>query len=284
MAAEGRTGTPPIRLGLRALTVAGLLAAALAAGPAHGAGDLLLRGPDGGVGTLAAALPRLRAARVLVVAEDHGVYSQHAGQIDLLRALLADRAPLAVGMEAFPPAAGDQLAAWSSGAFDSADLFSLFNSRWEPETWPAYRDLLFFLREQRIPLFGIDDGRALIYRVSRAGRRALTAEESRQFALPDCGDRLAAVDVSGLPDQERRAALCDAALLRDALMSSELAGLARTRPGELVVALVGRFHADPAGVPGRLAAAGLGPVLTLVPPPQGARAPPAGAAQVWDLR
>ena len=141
------------------------------------AGELSFSAAAGKRLTLAELVPRLHKARFILIGEEHSNYRHHAVQISILAALLDAGLPLAAGLEVFPVAATPGLGRWISGELDTAPLYALFDAGWNLENWSAYRDLLFFLRDRRIPSAGINAEDALIRRVAREGYAALSAEE-----------------------------------------------------------------------------------------------------------
>jgi uncharacterized iron-regulated protein len=255
----------------RAVHGAAVALLALAVALPCAAGEVTFRSAAGEQLTLPQLLPRLRSARFLILGEVHGNPRHHAAQIEVLRLLADAGVPLAVGMETFSPAATPELARWTAGEFDSGSLQALFEREWSRSNWPAYRDLLFFLRERRIPLSGINASEALIQRVASAGIASLSAAERRGLPPGGCtvDQRYRALleRVAGGEEMHNGGfgAFCEAQSLRDAIMARNLDRLRRDFPGRLVVGLAGLFHAWKPAVPARLAAIGAGSVLVVLP-------------------
>jgi uncharacterized iron-regulated protein len=216
-------------------------------------------------------LPRLRAAQFLMLGEVHGSYRHHAVQLEVLRLLGDAGVPLAVGMETFSAAATPELARWTSGQLDSEPLYRLFETEWTLSNWPAYRDLLYFLRERRIPLSGINAEEALIQRVASGGVASLSESEQRGLPPGGCAvdpryrDLLERVVGGGETHNGRFRAFCEAQTLRDTIMANNLDALGRKKTGRLVVGMAGLYHAWKPAVPTRLAQLGARRVVVILP-------------------
>lgn len=269
-----------------------LLLVFTSAGPSQ-AGELTFRDAADGRFTLAQMLPRLRAARFLLLGEEHGSHRHHAAQVEMLRLLRDAGVPLVVGMETFSAAATPELGRWTAGELESAPFHRRFGAEWSLSNWPAYRDLFFFLRERRIPLAGINAEEALIQRVARGGIASLGREERR--ALPPGG---CTVDPSyraliervvgpGMMHEGLFRTFCEAQSLRDAIMARNLDRLARDRPGRVVVGLLGNYHAWKPAVPAQLSRVGARDVLVILPdagPPRTAADLAREADYLWRWR
>lgn len=259
---------------LAAVLAAGLAGPVVAAPPAAAGPEVRFVKAGGEVLSLDALVPRLAATRYLLLGEEHGNYSHHAVQRDIIAALAGSGRDLAAGMEAFPVTATDSLALWTAGRLDTADLFRLFDKGWNLDNWPMYRDLLFLFRERGIPLAGINADEALVRRVARGGMASLGKEEVRALPEVSCdGDGAYLLLAAGAgaareahpPDLRR---FCEAQMLRDAVMARQLEAAAREKPHRMVVGIMGRFHAWKPGVPAQLARL-TGEAVTVILPATG---------------
>lgn len=254
----------------RAGAALSLILASVAAQPCPAA-QVSFRKTGGEQVTTAQLLTRMRAARFVIVGEVHGDRRHHAVQIDLLRGLLNAGVPLVVGMETFSAASTPELGRWIAGELDTAPFYRRFETDWSLSNWPAYRDLLFFLRERRVPLAGINAEEELIRRVARGGLASLSPQERRGLPPGGCSVNpryralLERAIGAGVMHERVFSSFCEAQTLRDAIMAGNLARLAADNPGRLVVALVGLYHAWKPAVPAQLGMLGEGPVLVLLP-------------------
>ena len=261
----GRRADPTLLVAAAVATLLPLLALEAAR-----AGELTFHAASGGQFALADLVPRLRSARFVLIGEEHGSYRHHDVQIRVMSALRDAGVPVAAGLEAFPPAATPALRRWTAGQLESDALYRLFDASWSLKNWPAYRDLLFFLREGGVPCAGIDADDALIRRVVLAGRSSLTPEEQRSLPPGGCAadERYRAV-LRLLLDGEKHESsfvnFCEAQSLRDAVLARELGALAAAHPGHVVAGLIGLYHAWKPAVPARLGELGLGPVVVILP-------------------
>ena len=252
----------------RLLAAAALLALAWSS-PAR-AGELTFRAAAGARLSLAEMVPRLRAARFLLIGEEHGNHRHHDVQIRIIGALRDAGVPLATGLEAFPITATPGLERWVAGRLDSAPFYQLFDAGWSLESWPAYRDLLFFLRDRRIPSVGINADDALIRRVARDGYVSLTPAELLSLPPGGCVTNERYRDVirrvvGGQLHENLFRNFCEAQSLRDSILARELAGIATAHPGYTVAGLVGLYHAWRPAVPARLEELGAGSVVVILP-------------------
>jgi uncharacterized iron-regulated protein len=231
---------------------------------------LTFRSSAGEIVAPAQMVPRLRAARLLLVGEVHGDRRHHAAQIELLRMLLDAGVPLAVGMETFGATGDAELARWSAGKLDAAALYRRFGADWSTAQWKAYRDLFSFIRERAVPLAGINGDEAVIRKVASDGFASLSDLERRGLPPGSCTvnpsyRRLLDQVLGGKQDEASFRSFCEAQTLRDAIMARNLLRLARRSKGSLVVGLTGVFHAWRPAVPAHLGQLGAGRVLVLLP-------------------
>lgn len=94
-------------------------------------------------------------ARIIYVGETHDNLNAHKVQLEILRALY-ERHPgdIAVGMEMLKrpsQAIADQ---WTSGELDKKTFVKTWNTDWSND-YAYYKDILEFVREQRIPLLAL---------------------------------------------------------------------------------------------------------------------------------
>ena len=237
-------------------------------------------------------LPRLREARLLLLGEVHGDRRHHEGQIELLRMLHEAGVPLVVGMETFGATGDAELARWTTGDLDVAALYRRFGTDWSTAHWPAYRDLFSFIKEQAIPLVGINGDEAIISKVAAGGFGSLSDTELQGLPPGSCTvdqnyRRLMEKVVGAGMSHARFRTFCESQTLRDAIMAGNLERLARRFPRSIVVGLTGIFHAWRPAVPAHLAKLGAGRVLVILPEDgtSGALADLRGQADfIWRMR
>jgi len=125
-------------------------------------------------------------ARIIYVGETHDNLNAHKVQLEILKAF-HERHPggIAVGMEMLKrpsQAVADQ---WTSGELDEKTFVGTWNTDWSND-YAYYRDILEFVREQRIPLLALRASDDWTNRV-KASEDTETAgqEEERLEALPE---------------------------------------------------------------------------------------------------
>jgi uncharacterized iron-regulated protein len=255
-------GVPYVAAALLALTAA-LPSPCLAV-------EVTFRNASGERLTQAQMLPRLREARLLLLGEAHGDRRHHAGQIALLRMLLEAGVSLVIGMETFGTAGDAELSRWTAGELDAAALYRRFGTDWSTVNWPAYVDLFSFIREQAIPLAGINGDEAIMRKVAKGGFGSLSDTERQGLPPGSCTvdqnyRRLMEKVVGAGMSHAGFRMFCESQTLRDAIMAGNLDRLARRSPGSIVVGLTGIFHAWRPAVPAHLANLGAGKVLVIMP-------------------
>ncbi len=203
-----------------------------------------------------AMLRDLGAARVIFIGELHDHSGHHQAQLSIIRALLNDRRPLAIGLEMFRRESQPALDRWIGGSYPTVQFVRDFNENWS--MWDVYQEIFEFARERQIELVGLNIPRTISSRVARSGMAALT-EEQRQ-AL---GDVRCVIN----PEYESfiRSAMgghgghgrqflyfCEAQLLWDTMMARHLADFLQDNPDHRVVVLAGSGHAWKYGMPQQL--------------------------------
>jgi len=112
----------------------------------------------------------LESVRIVYVGESHTNMKHHEIQLKILRALHDRLADLCVGMEMFARPYQDILDRWSAGEMDE-DVF-LRQTHWYANwryDFSYYRDLLHYIRENRIPLYGLNIEFHIPSRISSGG-------------------------------------------------------------------------------------------------------------------
>lgn len=194
---------------------------------------------------------------VILLGERHDSADHHRWQLQVLAALHAQRPELTIGLEMFPRRVQPVLDRWIAGELGEADF--LRQSDWQ-RVWgydPAlYLPILQFARMNRIPLLALNVDRALVRGVATGGWDAVPPEQregvSRPAAAPERQlARLREVHAAhpsasgsgSVPDAVRFRRFVEAQLVWDRAMAEGIAERLRSRPGGLVVALMGTEHA-----------------------------------------
>lgn len=247
--------------GATAWLSAAVCAGALAVGAARpvSAEGLYVKVSNIGLVPLERVVDEFLHARVVMVGEEHGNAAHHRAQLEILKTLQARGARLAVGMEMFREDGQDVLDRWSAGTIDQIHLLRLFQEHWYLDYWPIYRDILFFLREKRIPIVGLNVRPPPLSEAQAAPAGTSCAADPRYREV------LAAVLGQGNHHAVPLEEFCSAQMAQDAAMARTLAAYLRREPDRLVVVMAGTFHAWKHGIPRHLREAGSFPTLVVIP-------------------
>lgn len=130
----------------------------------------------------------LAAARVIYVGEVHDNLEEHRVQLEILKALW-ERNPggVAVGMEMFRRQAQPQLNQWVGGQLDEKSFLRMWYDNWRMDI-AYYREILEFIRANRIPLIGLNTPHKLEMRVGMKGIEGLSSEERNTLPEIDRDD------------------------------------------------------------------------------------------------
>lgn len=117
--------------------------------------DDILHVPTGVQPTREQLMDMLGGLRVIYVGETHDNIHSHRVQLDILKAL-TERHPgkIAVGMEMLKRPSQDAVDQWISGQMDEKDFAKVWVENWS-NNFEYYKDLLRYMREQRIPLVAL---------------------------------------------------------------------------------------------------------------------------------
>lgn len=228
-------------------------------------------------------LPRLAAARVVLLGEAHDNRAHHDWQLQTLAALAGARSAIVVAFEMLPRRVQPGLDAWIAGELDERAFLEAVD--WG-RSWslPAelYLPLFRFARANRLPAVALNVDRDLVARVGDAGWAAVPAGEREGIgdpAPPSAAYRAWLAEVygdhapdDGAPlDPTALGRFTDAQLLWDRAFAEGIAAALERRPDALVVGIIGGGHLQHRwGVPHQLAALGIDDVVTLLPWDEGA--------------
>lgn len=197
----------------------------------------------------------LRRAEIVFVGESHDNQAHHRLQLEIIEVLHNSGKPLAVGFEMFTAKNQAVLDKWIAGALPQDQFIKAYYENWN-FPWPLYRDILLYVRENKIPAIGLNVEPAITRKVAKFGFSALTKEELAELP-PDIG---CAVDKDYMNFIRRVHAMhehgssefvyfCQAQLLWDQVMARNIVGFLRENPGRTVVVITGNGHAWKRGIP-----------------------------------
>jgi len=210
---------------------------------------------DGKTVTYEQMIDNVRKAEIIFVGETHDSEVHHRLQLDVIKALHNSKIPLAVGFEMFTTENQGVLDRWVSGTISSDDFTRVYYQNWN-FPWPLYRDILVYIRDNKIPALGLNISSEITKKVARSGFSSLTKEE-REKLPPETG---CAVDEKYMKFIRRAYAMhghggrqflhfCEAQLLWDQVMARHLLAFLKKYPDKKVVVLTGNGHAWKRGIP-----------------------------------
>lgn len=218
---------------------------------------------------------RLRAARVILVAEQHPNPHDHAAQLEVLKRVHALDRSVALGLEMLPAPAQPLLDQYLAGTLDEEDFQKAVD--WE-HAWGfpfgLYAPVLRFCKAHGLRVYALNAPRALVRAVSKGGLDQLAEAERAQLPALDPGPAAHREMVREAFGAHGRGRFNDARFERfyaaqlvwDETMAE---GAARVLRGDgaprRVVLLAGEGHTRPYAVPLRIERRGAGPCLTVVP-------------------
>jgi uncharacterized iron-regulated protein len=203
-------------------------------------------------------IAEVRKTRIIVVGEIHDSEAHHHLQLSLLKALHDAGVPIAVAFEMFPRDGQATLDRWVSGRLPEDDLVQFYEEFWR-FPWSLYRDILLFVRDNRIPALGLNIPQSISRKVVESGFSSLTSEELRQLppsltcnVTGEYRDFIRRVYSYHAHEGQEFTNFCEAQLLWDKAMAWYLVDYVKQHPRRTVVVLTGLTHAWKPGIPDRI--------------------------------
>ncbi|TAL18027.1 hypothetical protein EPN96_03135 [bacterium] len=216
----------------------------------HRAGDMRVL-------TLSELLFELSEAKVITFGERHDRADDHVAQRTLIQSLSDSGVKLAIGLEMFRADAQEGLDAWIAGTLDEKGMEALFASNWGTELYPVYHHILYYARQEKIPLVGLNVRREMVAEVSRSGVESLEGEEFKRFGRLACDvDERYIEELTGAMSPHGKGKtfeeidkLCQAQIAWDYAMAKNSVEYLKKNPETVLVILAGSFHAWKHGIP-----------------------------------
>lgn len=142
----------------------------------------ILSGQTGQPTDFEAMLQDLSQVQIVFIGESHTDASHHAVQLKTIQALFHRVPGLRVGMEMFDHSYQKVLDSWSDGNLDEKTFLEKTHwyANWRYD-FNLYRDILLFIQNNRIPLFGLNLPFHLPAKIAIGGIESLNAEEKRHL-------------------------------------------------------------------------------------------------------
>jgi uncharacterized iron-regulated protein len=197
----------------------------------------------------------LGKADVVFAGEMHDREAHHQLQLEIIKALRAEKSAIAVGFEMFTYESQKDLDNWVAGKIPENDFIKIYYRNWN-FPWALYDDIFFFVRDSKIPAIALNVPAEITRKVSSAGFGSLTKEELEKLpAETGC-----AVDERYMKFIRRAYAIhghsgrnflyfCEAQLLWDQVMARSIVEYRKKYPEKTVVVITGNGHAWKRGIP-----------------------------------
>jgi uncharacterized iron-regulated protein len=197
----------------------------------------------------------IKKSNLLFVGESHNIAAHHKLQLDVIKRLNELKVPLAVGFEMFTAESQAALNRWTSGTISTDDFIKIYYKNWN-FPWPLYKDILLYVRDNKIPSIGLNLLPEITRKVARGGFSSLTKEELKKLP-PETGCVVSeryiyfirrAYSMHG-HEGTQFIYFCEAQLLWDQVMARNLLEFHKNNPEKVIVVLTGNGHAWKGGIP-----------------------------------
>ena len=215
---------------------------------------------DGKTISFAQMISELKKVDVVFTGEAHDNQTHHRIELDIIKALAATGKPLAVGFEMFTAESQNDLNEWEAGTLPLDRFLRIYYRDWG-FPWPLYRDILLYVKDNKIPAIGLNLPPGIPQKVARSGFSSLTKEE-REKLPPETGCVVGerymkfirrAYSMHGHRDK-RFLYFCEAQLLWDGVMARNTVKFVKKNPDKTIVVLAGNGHAWKRGIPEEISA------------------------------
>lgn len=224
--------------------------------------------------TDAAAIERLKAARIVLVGEHHNNPDHHQAQLKVIRTLHNSGRKIAVGLEMFRKDSQDALDRWIAGKTSEAHFIPIFLDNWNFD-WKLYRPIFDYARENRIPMVGLNVAREITAQVAYKGFASLNEAQKGTLEGITCNvtpqyrafiSQAYGAHGHGNMNFNR---FCEAQLVWDTAMAVYAIDYLEQQPDRVMVILAGSGHARKLGIPTQLAKRTHWPVAVVLPETKG---------------
>jgi uncharacterized iron-regulated protein len=196
----------------------------------------------------------LRGVQLVFVGELHDNSDHHQAQLAIIGALKESGVSVAVGLEMFRSGSQADLDRWVKGTLTEKAFRTIYYENWTTP-WPVYRDIFLYARKKRIPMIGLNVPPAITRQVARQGFASLTPEQLG--VLPQVSCRVDEAYMAFIRrafgshqlDENRFIYFCEAQMVWDTAMASNLLYFLKKNPGYTIAVLAGSGHAWKRGIP-----------------------------------
>lgn len=213
---------------------------------------------DGKMVSFGRMVADLKNARVVLVGEYHNNELHHKWELDVIKALYTDGVPVTVGFEMFQASYQPDLDNWVDGKMSPSRFIQVYDKNWDMP-WALYRDIFYYLRDNRIPAIALNLPWSISTEVATRGFSSLSPKELSQLppGISCSVDKRymafirRAYAAHGIPDKGFDH-FCEAQVLWDKTMAWHTVKYLEKHPNRTVVVLTGTGHAWKSGIPQQL--------------------------------
>jgi uncharacterized iron-regulated protein len=127
----------------------------------------------------------IKRVNLVFVGEAHDNELHHRFQLDIIKSLHSSKRPVAAGFEMFTAESQNDLDQWTAGLLPSDNFTTIYYRNWN-FPWPLYRDILVYVKDNKIPAIGLNLPAEISQKVAKSGFSALTKVE-REKLPPETG-------------------------------------------------------------------------------------------------
>lgn len=196
----------------------------------------------------------LRLARLVFVGELHNRKAHHKWQLAVIRALHEAGVTVAIGLEMFREESQDALDRWVAGELNVEEFRKVYRDNWN-SPWPLYKAIFLYARNQKIPMIGLNIPREITRQVARHGFASLTPDQASDLPEVTCSvDETYMEFIRHSFEEHAREGMklvyfCEAQVVWDTVMASNLLKFLSKNPTSTVVVLTGSVHAWKRAIP-----------------------------------
>lgn len=200
----------------------------------------------------------LKKVDIIFIGEVHNSELHHEMQLNIIKSLVFEKLPLAIGLEMFNYESQKELDLWTSGSLNIEQFIQIYYKNWN-FPWSFYDDIFIYIRDNKLSAIALNVPPEISRKVSQSGFSSLTKEELKR--LPP---EIACVVNEEYMQFIRRAYamhghsgknfqfFCEAQILWDQSMAYKAVEFLKKYPSKKIVVLAGNGHAWKHGIPAQL--------------------------------
>ncbi|HUU50650.1 MAG TPA: ChaN family lipoprotein [Nitrospinota bacterium] len=200
----------------------------------------------------------IKNVRVVIIGETHNQKRHHDIQLKIIQEIHRKNSLITVGMEMFQQKSNEYLEKWSYWKLDEIEMKLLFSKNWTKTYYPLYVDILRFIRDESIPLIGLNIPRKVTHKIATKGFKSLSKEERSSLPRVSCdipqNYRSYLEEVYELNSHKKGSFenFCEAQVLWDSVMAYHAVQFLKENQDYQLIILAGSIHAQRLGILARI--------------------------------